>query len=63
MLDPAPRFGSPCGDWHLWFAWKPVRTFDNRFAWLRMVSRRCIQKHEYLHGGSDFWFQYSIERR
>lgn len=61
--DPMPRFGFPCGDWHRWFAWKPVRSYDNRLAWLRFISRRCIQKHDYLFGGADFWFQYSIEDR
>lgn len=56
--DPAPRFGFPIGDWHNWFAWKPVQTYDNQFVWLKTVKRRCIQKHDYLFGGPDFWFQY-----
>jgi hypothetical protein len=63
MTDPLPRFGAPCGNWHRWFAWWPVKSFDQRTAWLRFVSRRCIQKHDFLTGGADFWFQYSIEDR
>ena len=62
MSDPNPKmmFGDPIGPWHDWFAWFPIRTFDQRFAWLRKVRRRCIQKHQYLHGGADFWWQYHI---
>jgi hypothetical protein len=55
----APLFGDPVGPWHSWFAWWPVRSFDNRIIWLRFCSRRCIQKHQYLDGGSDFWWQYT----
>jgi hypothetical protein len=56
--DPTPMFGRPVGCWHAWFAWKPVRTFDRRLSWLRWVKRRCIQKHDYLDGGADFWWQF-----
>ncbi len=59
MADPL--FGSPIGPWHRHFAWLPVRTYDQRFVWLRSCFRRCIQKHQYLPGGSDFWWQYSLE--
>jgi hypothetical protein len=55
-----PRFGNPVGPWHNWFAWKPVQTYDMRWVWLRRVRRRCIQKHEYLTGGADFWWQYRL---
>lgn len=61
MNNPIPMFGDPVGPWHKWFAWKPVKTYDQRFVWLRTVERRCIQKHEYLpHGGADFWWQYRL---
>jgi hypothetical protein len=60
--DPRPRFGEPIGSWHRWFAWRPVKTYDQRRAWFRFVARRCIQKHEWLYGGSDFWWQYSLDR-
>lgn len=56
-----PMFGDPVGPWHQWFAWKPVRSYDQRLIWLRRCWRRTIQKHQYLYGGADFWFQYSIE--
>lgn len=59
--DPRPTFGDPVGPWHWWFAWKPVRTYDNRRVWLRWVRRRNVQKHEYLHGGGDRWWQYHSE--
>jgi hypothetical protein len=56
--DPTPFFGLPVGDWHAWFAWKPVRTFDGRLCWLRWVKRRYIQKHACLSGGPNFWWQF-----
>lgn len=55
---PVPRFGEPIGPWHRKFAWLPTWTFDIGCVWLRSVWRRRIQKHEYLYGGSDFWWQY-----
>jgi hypothetical protein len=61
MSDPIPLFGAPCGPWHWKFAWLPIRTYDARFVWLRWVARRTIQKHHYLPGGADFWFQYSLD--
>jgi hypothetical protein len=57
-----PRFGDTIGPWHRAFAWWPVRTYDQRLAWMRFIWRRCIQKHEYLYGGGDFWWQRSIEK-
>lgn len=64
MPDPNPQmmFGSPIGPWHDWFAWFPIQTYDQRFAWLRRVRRRCVQKHQHLTGGADFWWQYHVER-
>lgn len=55
-----PQFGDPVGDPHLWFAWKPVRTFDRRFVWLRKVYRQAVFKHQYLRGGSDWWYRYAL---
>jgi len=63
MGDAAqPRFGNPVGPWHWWFAWRPIKTYDRRTVWLRWVLRRCIQKHEYLTGGDDFWWQFTVAR-
>ncbi len=55
---PYPLFGSPVSPWRKYFAWRPIKTWDNRFVWMRNVNRRLIQKHIYLDGGNDFWFQY-----
>lgn len=54
-----PMFGDPIGEWHQWFAWRPVFTYDRRLVWLRRVLRRCIQKHLWLRGGPEFWWQYA----
>ena len=63
MKDPNPKmmFGDPVGPWHDWFAWFPIRTYDQRFAWFRWVRRQSVQKHQYLDGGPDFWWRYHIE--
>jgi len=55
-----PLFGTPIADWHTWFAWFPVKTWDYRIVWLKKVKRRRIQKHHYLTGGEDSWWQYSL---
>jgi len=60
--DLFPRFGEPVTDWFRWFAWRPVETADRGWRWLRPVWRRRIQKHDYLFGGADFWFQHAITR-
>ena len=62
MSDPyRPSFGEPINDWHRWFAWRPVDTVDRGWRWLRSVNCRRIQKHNYLPGGPDSWFQYAVE--
>ena len=59
--DPyTPRFGEPITEWFRWFAWKPVETVDRGWRWLRPVWKRRVQKHEYLFGGGDFWFQHAV---
>ena len=55
------RFASPVGDWHLWFAWFPIKTWDKRIVWLRRVERRLLVKHSYLSGPSSEWFEYHYE--
>ncbi len=58
--DPLePLFGRPVAQFHKWFAWKPIRTYDGRWIWLQTIRRRLIQKHQHLYGGADFWFQYA----
>jgi len=56
----APRFGAPISNWFRWFAWRPVNTVDRGWRWLVIVNRRRIQKHNYLDGGGDFWFQHAV---
>lgn len=58
MPADEPRWGFPVADWHEWFAWLPVRTFDGRWSWLIWVNRRLVQKYSYLDGGSAQWWQY-----
>lgn len=63
MSDPNPQmfFCEPVGPWHDWFAWFPISTYDNRLVWLKTVRRRRMQKHYYLHGGPNSWWQYHEE--
>ncbi|WP_123702305.1 hypothetical protein [Rathayibacter sp. PhB127] len=56
-----PQFGWAFSRWHRYFAWRPIQTVDRGWVWLRMVNRRRIQKHDYLSGGADFWFQHAID--
>lgn len=58
QMEPVPLFGDPVGPWHRWFAWCPVDTFDGGYRWLSVVWRRRIEKHHYLPGGVDRWWQY-----
>lgn len=58
---PIPMFGDFIGSWHTWFAWYPIMTYDGRFVWLKYVWRRGVYRHQYLSGGSDFWFWYALE--
>lgn len=59
--NPQMRFADPVGPWHDYFAWWPVRTYDQRLVWLRWCRRRCLQKKQFLDGGSDFSWQYHCE--
>lgn len=55
----APMFGSPIAPWHRWFAWRPVDTVDRGYRWFRLVWRRRVEKHAYLPGPIDRWFQHA----
>lgn len=57
-MSDRPKFGDPCGPWIRAFAWRPRFTFDGGTVWLRRVWKRHIQKHDWLTGGGDFWWQY-----
>ena len=54
----APLFGDPKGPWIKSFAWLPRFTYDGGYVWLHRVWKRHIQKHQYLDGGADWWWQY-----
>jgi hypothetical protein len=43
-------FMFPIADWHEWFAWYPVRTWDYRWTWLQTVRRRRLQTKPDLPG-------------
>lgn len=58
-FDPKPRFGAPITDWTTWFAWHPIKTWDQRWRFLCRVKRRLILKYQSLDGGADFWWQYA----
>lgn len=58
MTYANPCFGDPIGPWHRVFAWLPRQTFDGGWVWLRYIWRRRIQKHHYLFGGPDRWWQF-----
>lgn len=58
-----PRFGSAVCDWYRVWAWKPVHTVDRGWIWLRPYWRRNIQRHAFLDGGPDFWWQNVVTLR
>ena len=37
---PANEKWERLSQWHLWFAWRPVRLDDGRWAWLEWLDRR-----------------------
>ena len=53
-----PAFGEPKGPWIRCFAWRPTFTYYAGTVFLRRVWKRHIQKHPYLDGGANFWWQY-----
>jgi hypothetical protein len=59
--EPSPRFGDPIGNWHRWFAWRPIVTFDGRVSWFRWVERRRIQLKESITNFTSDWWQYRRE--
>ena len=57
-----PMFGVPVGPWFRWFAWRPVRTVDRGYRWLRPVWRRRCQSKSYLDGPTVQWFQNVVSK-
>jgi hypothetical protein len=64
VADPAqPMFGNAIADWHGWFAWKPVKTWDGRWRWLTIVERRRCQLKSYIfcpYPTLDQWWQHRV---
>jgi hypothetical protein len=54
-----PLFGDPIGPWRPWFAWFPVRTFDDEWVWLRRILRKRYQKKVHLPGALTHWWEYA----
>lgn len=54
-----PQFGDASGPWCSWFAWRPVRTVDARWAWLRTIWRRRFHTKPYLDGPQLKWWIYA----
>jgi len=47
-------------DWHWWFAWKPVKITDGRWAWMEGVSRMRVtasQKRSMFHEYNYRWWE------
>lgn len=59
-FDAALLFAEPADDWRWWFAWKPVRTSNAGWVWLRFVEWRPCIVHAYLPGGGDMFWQYRV---
>lgn len=55
-----PMFGDWIGPWRTWFAWRPVRTYDDVTVWFSRAERRLVQKHEHLVGGRSKWWIYRL---
>jgi hypothetical protein len=55
-----PLFGKPVDGWRRWFAWRPVRTANAGWVWLRFVEwRACVWTVTDHHQG-DVFFQYRV---
>jgi hypothetical protein len=61
-MSGVPMFGDPIGPWFRWFAWKPTRTIDRGWRWLRPVWRRRYTLKPHLSGPDATWFVTAVER-
>lgn len=53
---PHYTFGVPVGPEFNWFAWRPVRLWYGRVAWLKVVKCQKIVKRGLLDGPDwEFW--------
>ena len=52
---PTYQFGF-YGPAHKWFAWFPVKTWDNRWVWGETINRRRVFKKTHIDGPDwQFW--------
>lgn len=59
MSIPAFCYADRVGPPRRWFAWRPVKTFDGCWVWLRFIVRFRMQKKEYLPGSDYPWWAYA----
>lgn len=43
------------GPWHRWFAWRPVRTEEHGWRWLRIVERAKFYPPDAPGAPSPWW--------
>ena len=55
-------FGHVIGPVHRWFAWRPVRLWYGRWAWLRSLDRARVTKRVYLDGPDWSFWTYDLHK-
>lgn len=56
MLDPIGSIWRKIEilPWHIWFAWRPVKTVSGEYVWLKKIYRRGIV----CYADVDNWSRY-----
>jgi len=49
--------------WHVWYAWRPVRVTDNQIAWLENVERQGIRCAEHVRVEWWIWKYRPLDER
>jgi hypothetical protein len=58
-FDGKLMFADPVDGWRRWFAWRPIKTANAGWVWLRFVDWRPCVVHAHLSpGGGDLFWQY-----
>lgn len=47
-------------EWHLWFAWYPVKTKQKWWVWLERLARRVVYSGEGTSNLPTFYWEYSL---
>lgn len=64
MSKPLHVIEGAATDWERWFAWRPVRTEQNAFCWLRSTwRRRFFPPLWFVPPAPVSWWQYSDTQR